>query len=1033
MRLRVLLKNFTALSTSFSLLTAQMIPAMANALPEGGSVVAGSAVISAPTSSSLLIDQSSTNAIINWNGFSIGSGNSVHFNNGSGATLNRVTGSTTSMLDGTLTSTGSLFLINQNGIIVGKDGIIKTGGGFVASTLDTTNEDFLNGGDNTFTGNSAATITNLGKVTSLGGDVAFIAHSITNEGDIEALNGTVGLAVGREILLRDAASYDGRFAVRIGSATSQIQEKGTIKAAIVELRANGGNIYALAGNRGGTINATGASKRGGRIFLTAGSTGTVTTRKKIRARRKITRRVNNVSRTVRKGGDIFINADVVSLNGLLDASGTTGAGGSIDVGAHSKITLAAATLNASGETGGGRIRVGGEYQGGKHLTSDEVQNVQSLLIDQASVLHADGTGSGANGGTIIAWADKDTDYFGLITAIGDQDGGFAEISGKVDLTYHGLTNMRGLNGENGSTLLDPTNFLIDATTAPFIVGGIAGGNFIIQTQATGTDAGDINVNSAINYSGNNSLTLLAHRNINANASIKLNGAGELSLVAGWDGTTSFDAVTYGNADLKTQTIFGNNSGSLVIGDGKQTTGITVGSKDGHTRVYTHDLGLTGGTTKTKTFAQLGYTASITDFTASSSNISVRLKGGILAAAGRLNGAFVKLGHSGSTTKSPYSGDIRIEALEDIIFSGGTGGYPVTWAQIGHGGARFGNHKLTGNISIIAARHIKFTGGTRALTFSQLGHGGHNAKGTYTGDISINSSGDISFTGGFGISQGHLGHGGVLNTASRTGNITITTTGNLTFKAGYGNSTYSQLGHGGNHSTKDSSGDITVSAGGNIDFLGGAGKNTLSLLGHGGFQAKGKASGNVTILSAVDLNMKAGSGSLANAMLGHTSKGDLSGNINVKLSGEVSLQAGKNGKALLGHTRQATGTITNSSLTIAATGIDQTALIALKPGDQSLLANDLLKSLIESGHVTIKTTRTGLLLDGPFVYNSDKNLALITSHDLILDASETITNAGTGNIALATNAGFINNSGSTTPLITNGRFLVYSKNEASGKT
>jgi len=37
----------------------------------------------------------------------------------------------------------------------------------------------------------------------------------------------------------------------------------------VELRANGGNIYALAGNTEGVIKATGIANKGGRIFLTA--------------------------------------------------------------------------------------------------------------------------------------------------------------------------------------------------------------------------------------------------------------------------------------------------------------------------------------------------------------------------------------------------------------------------------------------------------------------------------------------------------------------------------------------------------------------------------------------------------------------------------------------------------------------------------------------------------------------------------------------------------------------------------------------
>src|SRR5579862_8792745 len=60
-------------------------------LPSGGSVAAGQASISTPTPQNMVVNQASTNAIINWNSFSIGSGGTVQFNNGSGATLNRVT------------------------------------------------------------------------------------------------------------------------------------------------------------------------------------------------------------------------------------------------------------------------------------------------------------------------------------------------------------------------------------------------------------------------------------------------------------------------------------------------------------------------------------------------------------------------------------------------------------------------------------------------------------------------------------------------------------------------------------------------------------------------------------------------------------------------------------------------------------------------------------------------------------------------------------------------------------------------------
>ena len=96
----------------------------------------GSATIMETSDSSLTIDQTSSKAIIDWSSFSVGSGGVVQFNNGSGATLNRVTGDLGSAIDGMLSGTGSVYLINPNGVIVGKDGVVNVGGSFVASTHD---------------------------------------------------------------------------------------------------------------------------------------------------------------------------------------------------------------------------------------------------------------------------------------------------------------------------------------------------------------------------------------------------------------------------------------------------------------------------------------------------------------------------------------------------------------------------------------------------------------------------------------------------------------------------------------------------------------------------------------------------------------------------------------------------------------------------------------------------------------------------------------------------------------------------------
>ena len=61
-----------------------------NEMPTNPDIISGNLAISS-SSNSMTVDQISESGIINWDGFSIGSGNSVDFNNGTGTTLNRVT------------------------------------------------------------------------------------------------------------------------------------------------------------------------------------------------------------------------------------------------------------------------------------------------------------------------------------------------------------------------------------------------------------------------------------------------------------------------------------------------------------------------------------------------------------------------------------------------------------------------------------------------------------------------------------------------------------------------------------------------------------------------------------------------------------------------------------------------------------------------------------------------------------------------------------------------------------------------------
>ncbi|MCW2393542.1 filamentous hemagglutinin family protein [Sphingobium sp. B11D3A] len=482
-------------------------------------------------------------------------GGTVAIDNGSGATLNRVTGNSISSIDGLLQATGSAYLINRNGIVIGKEGRIDVGGRFVGSTQDMSNESFLAGGNLTLAGASEASIVNYGKIGSLGGDVVLVAAKVDNQGAIEAENGTVGLLAGYQVMLRDQADNQGKFSVVVGGAGTSVTNAGQLKAAEAELRAQHGNIYALAGTSG-AIDARGVSAQGGRIFLTAGGSGEVT------------------------------------VDSTLTARKADGSGGTIEVTGNNILLDQGAKLDASG-TRGGLVLVGGDWQGGQdaslRLAAHDLQRANAVVMAPNAVI--DVSGSAGAGGKAVLWSDAYTNFLGTINASGATDGGRVETSSKENLQALGNVNAVGGAGKGGEWLLDPTDITITSGTSG---GSYAGGTFtpsagtatvsaasISSTLSSGSDvvistasgfggAGKITVSSAITKSGGSdaTLTLRATTDILVGASIS-STSGKLNLVLNsrQDSTADKDGFV-GNVVI---------NGAITTGGGNVTIGGGVGA------------------------------------------------------------------------------------------------------------------------------------------------------------------------------------------------------------------------------------------------------------------------------------------------------------------------------------------------------------------------------------------------------------------------------------------------------------------------
>jgi filamentous hemagglutinin family protein len=441
--------------------------------------------------------------IINWQSFNIGAGEIARFiqQGSDSAVLNRVIGQDPTKILGALQSNGKVFLINPNGILFGQGSRVDVNG-MVASTLNLSDADFLAGKKNfqagAVAGADAGVIRNDGVIaTPSGGKVFLVAPNVQNTGIITAPNGEVVLAAGRSVQLLDAA--DPNVQVVVSSPPDQALNLGQVIA-------QGGRIgiYGALVNQRGLVNADSAvvGQNGKIVFKASGATTLAAGSRTSAAAAGI-------------GGEIQVLGSQVAIEGQ-------------------------ASVDASGQLGGGSVLVGGDYQGG-----NGVQRAQSTRVDAGASIRADATIAG-NGGKIVLWSDGATRAAGALSAhgAGSGNGGQVETSGHVlDVDGIAVNAAGGRAGKNGNWLLDPYD--IDV-----VAGGTASANDVSSPgsgaatgvttiapstlAAAGTDVTlqaehDLTITSALNASG--SVRVQAGHDINVNAQVGSSG-GDLDFRAG---------------------------------------------------------------------------------------------------------------------------------------------------------------------------------------------------------------------------------------------------------------------------------------------------------------------------------------------------------------------------------------------------------------------------------------------------------------------------------------------------------------------
>lgn len=450
-------------------------------------------------------------AVIHWDKFSIGPGELTQFVQPSfqSTVLNKVANGV-STLEGALQANGKVFLINPQGIIIGKDALINTAG-FIASSLDLMEEDFLAGKDLCFKGEGIGSVENYGRIQAVDGDALLIGYRVVDQGVMEAPQGVAGLAAGLEVLVKPMGEE--RIFIRTTSgpkAEVGVDHKGLLQGVQAEIKADGG-LYSLAIRSEGQVSATGVERRDGKVFL-------------------------------------------VSHEGYAEVSGQMAAE-NIRILAKDIEVKEGAVLDASGENRGGSIWIGGDRRG----MNPEIPHADTVVIHKGANLRADALERG-DGGEVIVFANGATFYHGDTSAQGGKEsgnGGFVEVSGKKYLDITGGVTALAPNGKSGKLLIDPENIDITAVdlnntatacgpprtitwntvgntvtiNAATIVGFLATcdvtidasdqGNYPGLTAPPNMQVGNITVSNPIVWTGSHILTLNAGGAITVNAPITL--------------------------------------------------------------------------------------------------------------------------------------------------------------------------------------------------------------------------------------------------------------------------------------------------------------------------------------------------------------------------------------------------------------------------------------------------------------------------------------------------------------------------------
>ncbi|WP_174634719.1 filamentous hemagglutinin N-terminal domain-containing protein [Yersinia thracica] len=540
--------SYLAILTGLALGTLPLLVFAHSSLPVNGKVVIGQGVLDV-NNNTLTVTQQSDKLGINWGSFDIAQGNSVIYNQPGpqSIALNRVLGRDASQIYGNLKANGQVFLLNPNGILFGKGAQVNVGG-LVASTKSMSNQDFISGCYTlTSRGHEGQVINQANLRTTSGGYIALIGQQVDNQasGVINAPQGKVALASGSRVTLY--LDHGSLLGVQIqGEQVSTLLKNGGLIQAdggVIQLTARGKEMLMnTVIDNTGILQAQGLSEKNGVIYLNGGSNG------------------------------------VVRQQGIIDVSSPQGRGGNVILQGENIHLVAASKIDAHGATGGGKVLVGGGWQGKNKL----IKNARAVVMDKGAKINVSSSQSGA-GGTAVLWSEHYTGFYGDIDARGGSqsgNGGQVETSSKRNLQAFGQVDTSAMVGSKGSWLLDPAEVNIvgsGAESGAAVQTGDIPTGYMKNAQVFTPTANVAQIlNSSINTqldrgtnvtitTSNSRLTNCRWCNITVNADINKTAGGDATLTLHADGNIIVTNNISSNAGrLNLNLLAGNSTADSVI-------------------------------------------------------------------------------------------------------------------------------------------------------------------------------------------------------------------------------------------------------------------------------------------------------------------------------------------------------------------------------------------------------------------------------------------------------------------------------------